>query len=283
MEVENQTWKKLKCLRTDNGLEFCNYKFDKLCKDSEVKRHRTCTYTPQQNGVSEHMNITIMDKVRSMLSETGLGSEFWAEATSTAVYLINRTHGSSIDFEVPEERWTGGNIDLSHVRRFGCVHKVQEKTSPRAVKGMFVGYPFGVKGYGVWIQDEGKCTTSRNVVFHEQELYKDTQKADGSENVKISEGLETYRKMKKKVSFSDDLILGPTPKGNTEGASTSGEDVSEQSDDSDSEDSQGSVSSDGGVRFRSRYRSYGQFRGCCSRRLCIGQRQKPKTEYQGSI
>lgn len=46
---------------------------------------------PQQNGVSERLKRTIMDKVRSMLSETSLGSEFWAEATSTAVYLINRT------------------------------------------------------------------------------------------------------------------------------------------------------------------------------------------------
>lgn len=149
LEVENQTGKKLKYLETDNGLEFYNYKFDRLCKDTCVKRHQTCTYTLQQNGVSERMNSTIMDKVRSMLSETGLQPEFWAEATSTAVYLINRTPGSSIDFKLPEERWTGGKVDLSHLRRFGCsayVHRVQEKTSPRAVKGVFVGYPFGVKG-----------------------------------------------------------------------------------------------------------------------------------------
>lgn len=74
--VENQTQKKLKCLRTDNGLEFCNNLFDKACRDSRVKRHKTCQYTPQQNGVSERMNRTIIDKVRSMLHETGLGAEF---------------------------------------------------------------------------------------------------------------------------------------------------------------------------------------------------------------
>lgn len=74
--VENQTQKKLKCLRTDNGLEFCNNLFDKACRDSRVKRHKTCQYTPQQNGVSERMNQTIIDKVRSMLHETGLGAEF---------------------------------------------------------------------------------------------------------------------------------------------------------------------------------------------------------------
>lgn len=152
--VEGYTEKKIKCLRTDNGLEYCNNQFDELCRVSGVKRHRTCTYTPQQNGVSERMNRTIMDKVRSMLAETGLGQEFWAEATSTAVYLINRTPNSTIDFKLPEEVWSGNRPDLSHLRRFGCtayVHVNQEKTKPRAVKGVFVGYPFGVKGYRVWI------------------------------------------------------------------------------------------------------------------------------------
>lgn len=214
LEVENQTGKKIKCLRTDNGLEFCNSKFDQLCKESGVKRHRTCTYTPQQNGVSERMNITIMDKVRSMLAETRMGPEFWAEATSTAVYLINRTPGLSIGFELPEERWSGGKVDLSHIRRFSCygyVHKVQEKTSPRAVKGLFVGYPFEVKGYRVWIEDDGKCTTSRNVVFHEQEVYKDTL-SDSSSKLTNQGVMKTDSKGKgKSVRFRDDLIQGPSP------------------------------------------------------------------------
>lgn len=83
--VENQTGQKLKCLRTDNMLEFCNNLFDKVCRDSGINRHKTCPYTPIQNGVSERMNQTIMDKVRSMLVETGLDAEFWAEAASTAV------------------------------------------------------------------------------------------------------------------------------------------------------------------------------------------------------
>ena len=98
-----------------------------------------------------------MDKVRSMLAETGLGQEFWAEATSTVVYLINRTSNSTLDFKLPEEVWSGNMPDLSHLRRFGCtayVHVTQEKTSPRARQGAFLGYPFGVKGYRVWILED---------------------------------------------------------------------------------------------------------------------------------
>jgi len=210
--VENQTGKKIKYLRTDNGLEFCNTQFDNLCKEAGIKRHRTCTYTPQQNGVSERMNKTIMDIVRSMLAETGMSQEFWAEATSTAVYLINRTPNSFIGFKLPEEVWTGTKPDLSHLRRFGCsayVHVTQDKTSPRAVKGVFMGYPCGIKGYRVWLPKEGKCTTSRNVMFNETELYKDTlSSADGRKE----EAEKEYKKLKKagkRVSFSHDLLRGP--------------------------------------------------------------------------
>lgn len=102
--VEVQTERRVKKLRTDNGLEFCNIRFDQFCKDEGIVRHRTCTYTPQQNGVAERLNRSILNKVRSMLSESGLEPKFWAEAVSTAVYLLNRTPSSVIDFEIPEER-----------------------------------------------------------------------------------------------------------------------------------------------------------------------------------
>ena len=132
--VENQTKKKIKCLRTDNGLEFCNNQMDKLCQDSGIKRHRTCVYTPQQNGVAERMNRTIADKIRCMLAETGLEKKFWAEAASTAVYLINRSPSASLRFQIPEEVWSGSKVDYSHLRRFGCVayvHRTEDKLSPR--------------------------------------------------------------------------------------------------------------------------------------------------------
>ena len=176
-EVEKKTEKKLKCLRTDNGLEFCNRQFDDYCKQAGIKRHRTCTYTPQQNGVSERMNMTIMDKVRCMLAESGLDQSFRAEAVSTAIYMINRSPNSTLNFRLPEEVWSGSKPDIGHLRTFGCsayVHITEEKTGPRALKGVFVGYPMGTKGYRVWIPQEGRCRTSRNVVFNEDELYKHT-------------------------------------------------------------------------------------------------------------
>ena len=211
--VENQTGKKVRCLRTDNGLKFCNNMFDNFCKDSGIKRHRTCTYTPQQNGVSERMNRTIMDKVRCMLAESGLEEKFWAEAASTAVYLINRSPNSYINFKLPEEVWSGERPKISHLRRFGCsayVHVSQGKTSPRAIKGLFLGYPQWTKGYRIWIEEEDKCVISRDIIFHEEELYKDTLKQkDEGDSRKIDE--TTQKKSKgKRVTFSENLIQGPS-------------------------------------------------------------------------
>lgn len=57
--VENQVYRRVKCLRTDNGLEFCNSMFDEFCRKHGVERLRTCTCTPQQNDVAERMNKTI--------------------------------------------------------------------------------------------------------------------------------------------------------------------------------------------------------------------------------
>lgn len=181
--VETQSDRKLKKLRTDNGLEFCNQKFDCFCKKEGRVRHRTCTYTPQQNGVAERLNRTIMNKVRSMLSESGLDKKFWAEAVSTSVYLINKSPSSTMENKIPEELWTSVISNLSRLRRFGCivyVHSQEGKLDPRAKKGVFVGYPSGVKGFRVWMIEEEKCTISRNVVFREDVMYKDIMNATTS-------------------------------------------------------------------------------------------------------
>ena len=87
--VENQTEKKIKRLRTDNGLEFCSTEFNQFCKDAGIARHHTIRYTPQQNGVAERMNQTLLERARCMLSNAGLEKRFWAEAVNTACYLIN--------------------------------------------------------------------------------------------------------------------------------------------------------------------------------------------------
>ena len=66
--IEKQTGRQVKCLRIDNGLEFCSGEFNTLCKKEGIVRHCTVHHTPQQIGVAKRMNRTLMEKVRCMLS-----------------------------------------------------------------------------------------------------------------------------------------------------------------------------------------------------------------------
>ena len=223
--VENQVNKKIKVLRTDNGLEFCNLKFDEYCKKNGIERHRTCTYTPQQNGVAERMNRTLMEKVRCLLNESGLDESFWAEAASTTAYLVNRSPASVVDHNVPEELWLGKKPGYKHLRRFGSiayVHQDQGKLKPRALKGVFLGYPQGVKGYKVWLLDEEKCVISRNVVFDEDSVYKSLLPESDKEQIDGKLSKETT------VTVNDSV----KEKGES---SASGGAIEEISDSSDSE------------------------------------------------
>ncbi|XP_019459949.1 PREDICTED: uncharacterized protein LOC109359708 [Lupinus angustifolius] len=107
--VETQTWKKTKKLRTDNGLEFCNGDFNELCTNNGIARHKIIPRNPQQNGVAERMNMTLLERARCMLSHAGLWlwRKFWAEAASIACYLVNRSPHSVLDFKILEKIWSG--------------------------------------------------------------------------------------------------------------------------------------------------------------------------------
>ena len=76
--VENQTEKKIKVLRIDNGGVFYSKEFEEFCKKCGIARHKTTPHTPQQNGFAERMNKTLMEREISILSGAGLGQEFWA-------------------------------------------------------------------------------------------------------------------------------------------------------------------------------------------------------------
>lgn len=172
--VEKQTERKLKVLRTDNGMEFCSGDFNSFCRKEGIVRHHTIPYTPQQNGVAERMNRTIISKARCMLSNSGLSRKFWAEAASTACHLINCSPSTAIDKKTPIEVWSGSPYDYSQLRVFGCTayaHVDNGKLEPRAIKCVFLGYGSGVKAYKLWNPDTQKAFFSRNVVFNESAMF----------------------------------------------------------------------------------------------------------------
>ncbi|KAH9687012.1 hypothetical protein KPL70_014605 [Citrus sinensis] len=170
--VENQTGKKVKKLRTDNGLEFWNQQFNSYCANEGIARHKTVRLTPQQNGLAERMNRTLMDKVRCMLVQAKFPKSLWAETLLTASYLVNLSPSAALDFKTPFEMWHGKPASYVNLKVFGCpayAHISQGKLAPRALKGQFLGYPDGVKGYKLWCTDlePPRCIISRDVAFNE--------------------------------------------------------------------------------------------------------------------
>ncbi|GJV51336.1 putative ribonuclease H-like domain-containing protein [Tanacetum coccineum] len=89
-EIENLVDKKVKIIRSDNGTEFKNKVMDDFCREKGIKREYSVARTPQQNGVAERRNMTLIEAARTMLADSKLPTTFWAEAVSTACYVQNR-------------------------------------------------------------------------------------------------------------------------------------------------------------------------------------------------
>jgi hypothetical protein len=170
VKVERQTGKKIKILRTDNGREYVNDEFRRALEHDGIRHQKACPYTPEQNGTAERMNRTLVEKARCLLNDARMKKEFWAEAVSTAAYLVNRSPTRSIGGKTPEEIWTGRKPNLKHLRVFGStvmvhVPKVKRKKfNPKALKGVFVGYCENTKGYRVYDAERNDFLISRDVV-----------------------------------------------------------------------------------------------------------------------
>ena len=79
-------------------------------------------HSPEQNGVAERMNHTLMESARSMLSHAGLSNRYWAEAVATAAYIRNCIPTAAIkEGQTPYERWYGKKPNVSHLKVFGCM------------------------------------------------------------------------------------------------------------------------------------------------------------------
>ncbi len=135
--IEKQTGRHVKRLRKDNGLEFCGGEFNEFCKNEGIARHHTVRMTPQQNGVAERMNLTLLERARCMISNSGLTLDFWAEAIATACYIVNRSPCAPLDLKTLEEVWSDTPADYPTLRIFGYptyMHVNEEKLELRAKK-----------------------------------------------------------------------------------------------------------------------------------------------------
>ena len=117
--VEKQTGKSIKILRSDQGGEYTSRAFIRYCKNNGIQQQFTVPHTPQQNGVTERKNRTLVECARSMIKGKNLSNDFWDEEISTAAYLKNRSPTKILEKKTPFESFYGYKPKVSHLRIFG--------------------------------------------------------------------------------------------------------------------------------------------------------------------
>ena len=174
-EISTQYSTTPKILRTDNALEFVQTALQTFCSDRGILHQTTCPYSSQQNGVAERKHRQLLDITRTLLVEMHVPHYLWSDAILTATYLQNRLPSAPLGNAIPLHR-LHPKADLFSLppRVFGCTAFVHDHTpslsklSPRATKGVFVGYSRTQKGYRVYFPETRRYVTSADVTFHEE-------------------------------------------------------------------------------------------------------------------
>ena len=151
--------KTIKFLRSDRGGEYLSHEFGDHLKQCGIVPQLTPPGTPQWNGVSERRNRTLLDMVRSMMSQADLPLSFWGYTLETAALTLNMIL-KSVE-KTPYEIWTEKRPGLSFLKVWGCEAYVKrlmsDKLTPKSDKCFFVGYPRETKGYYFTIRRKAKC------------------------------------------------------------------------------------------------------------------------------
>jgi transposase InsO family protein len=164
---------KLAKVRSDNGGEFLSHQFGEYLRTAGIDHELTVPYSPQQNGVVERANRTIVDSARTMLNAASLPKTYWVAAVRTAVYLRNRLPTSAVKNMTPHEAFLGRKPTADHFRRFGCLAYVhlptvkRDKMDDRARRCIFIGYSVTSKAWLFYDPATRKTIKSRDATWRE--------------------------------------------------------------------------------------------------------------------
>ncbi|RDY05381.1 hypothetical protein CR513_10796, partial [Mucuna pruriens] len=171
--VERQSDKKVKCIHSDNGGEYCGL-FDVYCKQHGIRYEKTPPKTPQLNDLVERMNMTLIER------------HLWGEALYIAVHVINLSPVVALNTKVPDKIRFGKDVNYNHLRVFGCkafVHVPKDERSKLNMKTrqcIFIGYGHDEYGYRMYDPVEKKLVRRRDVQFMEDQTIEDIDKVKKS-------------------------------------------------------------------------------------------------------
>ncbi|GKB85503.1 putative ribonuclease H-like domain-containing protein [Tanacetum coccineum] len=173
IEIENQLDHKVKVIRSDNGTEFKNSIMNQFCEIKGIKREFSVARTPQQNGVVERKNRTLIKAVRTMLVDSKLPTTFWAEAVNTVCYVLNRVLVIKPYNKTPYELIRGRPPLIDFMKPFGCPVTILNtrdhlgKFEGKADEGYFVGYSVVSKAMRVFNKRTRIVEETLNIRFLE--------------------------------------------------------------------------------------------------------------------
>jgi hypothetical protein len=172
LRLNNEHPNCLKVICSGNGTEFRNVSFDEFCLEHGIDQQFSVPCIPQQNGVMERKNHTLVEMARTMLDEHRTPRCFWADAISTACYISNRIFLCLILHLTPFELRFGRKPSVSHFRPFGCKCFVLkcgnfDKFESRSFDDILLGYTPHGRSYRVYNFETNIVVESCDVTFDE--------------------------------------------------------------------------------------------------------------------
>jgi transposase InsO family protein len=171
--AQNEFDVKVKKIRSDNGTEFKNTQVEDFLDEEGIRHGFSAPYTPQQNGVAERKNHTLIEIVRTMLDEYKTSDQFWAEAINTACHATNRLCLHKLLKKTSYELLTGNKSNVSYFRVFGSRCYILQKRSksskfpPKTFEGVLLGYDSNSHIYRVFNVTIGCVETTCDAVYDE--------------------------------------------------------------------------------------------------------------------
>ena len=152
--------KHIKYFKSDNAKEYRNKKLHNFCKQNGIVKIYSPPYNPENNGLAERYNQTIISCTKTLLYWSGLSDNLWDYAVIYANYIYNRVPHSSINNQIPNEIFYNTKTKINHLRVFGCIayyknfDQRKNKFTPNSKKGIFLGFSERTNCYLVMDYDD---------------------------------------------------------------------------------------------------------------------------------
>ena len=173
-----QTGQKIQILKTDNALEYSSNILTQFYTEKGILHESTSPYTPEENGISERINRTLIEMAKCMLKNAKMGKSMWPHAILAATFVKNRLPHSALDGKIPFEMISHERVNLSNLKVFGCIcyannpkQKRKDKLDDANKQYIFIGYNLNRKSYKIMDPKTGKIENSSSLVFLENSIY----------------------------------------------------------------------------------------------------------------